>query len=53
MALRNGGLTIVNITNQVYVVAVPEDYGGYINFEYFVDYVEDPSITFSQNNLDQ
>ncbi|TNV71323.1 hypothetical protein FGO68_gene2500 [Halteria grandinella] len=52
MATRNGGLTIVNSTNQVYVVAVPEDYGGYVWYEYFVDYVEDPSNVFTQANIE-
>lgn len=52
MATRNKGLTIVNVTNQVYVVAVPEDYGGYVWYEYFVDYVEDASNVFSQANID-
>ena len=40
----NYGISLTNISNQLYVMAIPNDYGGSVYFEYFITNVTDPNL---------
>jgi len=42
MLERNGGLIFTNVTSQLYVMAVPLDYGARVSFDYHIVTVTDP-----------
>lgn len=43
MVSKGDGLTQISAASQLYVMTLPQDYGGSLHLEYFVDYVKDPN----------
>jgi hypothetical protein len=42
MLEQNGGMIFTNVTSQIYVIALPQDYGAKVLFDYHIIKVKDP-----------
>lgn len=42
MIETKGGMVYTNVTSQLYVIALPQDYGAKVQFDYHIISVTDP-----------